>query len=208
VSHHNATIGAKSDIDIDVMLSYPPDGDGQPTQIGSHARLRARSIIYRDVVVGRHFCTGHGVLVREHTTIGDYVLLGTNTVLDGHITIGDFVKIETGCYIPATTSIGNRVFFGPHVTLTNDRLPLRQRDQYVAEGPIIEDNVTLGAGVVVCPGVRVGAGSFVAAGAVVTADVPPGSLVKGVPGRCSPLPDNLDEPNMALGWQKYMETMK
>ena len=67
----------------------------------------------------------------------------------------------------------------------------------------MEDGVTLGGGVVVVPGVTIGKGSFVAAGAVVTKDVPPMSFVKGVPGVISQLPEKLREMNIALNWRKY-----
>jgi acetyltransferase-like isoleucine patch superfamily enzyme len=81
---------------------------------------------------------------------------------------------------------------------------LKLRDEYAPEGAVIEDGVTLGAGVIVLPGVRIGKDSFVAAGAVVTKDVPPQSLVIGVPGRAAPLPEKLRERNMALSWSKYI----
>lgn len=179
------------------------DGSGAAT-LGPNAKLRAGTIIYGDVVIGEDFQTGHHVMVREKTTIGDHVVIGTNTVIDGNASIGNFVKIESNCYIPTHVAIGNRVFFGPGVTLTNDRYPLKMRDKYRPEGPTIEDGVTLGAGVVVCPGVTIGQDSFVAAGAVVTNDVPAASLVKGVPGTISELPAELRERNMALSWVKFL----
>jgi len=186
-----------------VGLKYTPDC--RAVRLGRSARIRVGTIIYADVEIGDYFQTGHHVMIREKTRIGDHVVVGTNTVIDGNVTIGDFVKIESNCYIPTHVIIGNRVFFGPNVTLTNDRYPLKMRDQYRPAGPIIEDGVTLGAGVVICPGLRLGADSFVAAGAVVTKDIPPGSLVMGVPGRITPLPDKLRERNMALSWRKYLQ---
>lgn len=179
------------------------DGCG-PVRLGHSARIRAGSIIYADVSAGDDFQTGHHIMIREQTVIGHHVVIGTNTVIDGNVTIGDFVKIESNCYIPTHVKIGTRVFFGPNVTLTNDRYPLKLRNQYVPEGPIIDDGVTLGAGVVVCPGVRIGHDSFVAAGAVVTKDVPPLSMVMGVPGRVTPLPEKLQGRNQALSWRKYL----
>jgi len=176
----------------------------QPVRLGQMAYIRTGTIIYADVQIGDFFQTGHHVLIREKTIIGNHVVVGTHTVIDGQVTIGDFVKIESNCYIPTHVAIGSRVFLGPNVTLTNDRYPLKMRDQYRPEGPIIEDGVTLGAGVVVCPGVRIGRDSFVAAGAVVTKDVPADSLVMGVPGRFSPLPDKLRERNLALSWRKIL----
>jgi acetyltransferase-like isoleucine patch superfamily enzyme len=184
-------------------VRYRPDCG--PLVLEGGARIRSGTIIYGDVRVGEDFATGHNVLIREETVLGAHVMVGTASVLDGRTRIGDFVKIETGCYIPTDTTIGSRVFLGPHATLTNDRYPLRRRATYRPEGPVLEDDVTLGAGVVICPGVRIGAGSFVAAGAVVTKDVPPGMLVRGVPARWVPLPASLREPNRARSWDRWLK---
>jgi len=191
-------------IQAGVILGLRYDPEAQPVRLGRGARIRSGTIIYADVSAGLDFQTGHHVLVRERTTIGDHVVIGTNSVVDGTVSIGDFVKIESNCYIPTHTAIGSRVFFGPGVILTNDRYPLKLRDEYVPQGPVIEDGVTLGGGVVVLPGVRIGHDSFVAAGTVVTRDVPPFSLVKGVPGRAAPVPERLRERNLALSWRKYI----
>ena len=176
----------------------------EPVHLGNGAVIRSGTIIYADVKAGENFQTGHHVMIREKTVIGDHVVVGTNTVIDGQVKIGNFVKIESNCYIPTHVRIGNRVFLGPSVTLTNDRYPLKCRNKYIPEGPIIEDGVTIGAGVVVCPGVRIGHDAFIAAGAVVTKDVPPESFVIGVPGEARPLPDKLRERNMALSWRAYI----
>lgn len=176
-----------------------------PVVLGNDCTIRMGSIIYSDVVTGDDFQTGHHVMIREQTHIGNHIVIGTNTVIDGTVTIGDFVKIETNCYIPTHVTIGSRVFIGPGVVLTNDRYPQKLRDQYKPEGPILEDGVTLGGGTVVVPGVRIGKGSFVAAGAVVTKDIPPMSFVKGVPGQISPLPEKLREFNMAKNWRIYLD---
>lgn len=178
--------------------------DCKAAKLGDNACIRAGAIIYGDVIAGDNFQTGHGVLVRENTRIGNHVLVGTNTVIDGDVIISDFVKIESNCYLPSATRIGHHVFFGPGVVLTNDRYPLKMRDAYKPEGPVIEDGVTLGGGVVVCPGVRIGEGSFIAAGAVVTGDVAPMSLVTGLPGRAVPLPEKLRELNMAQSWHDHI----
>ncbi len=201
---HFVIAGQDCQIQPGCIIGLRYKADCMPVRLGLAARIRAGTIIYADVEVGDDFQTGHHVMIRERTVIGHHVVIGTNTVIDGNVVIGDFVKIESNCYIPTHVHIGNRVFLGPNVVLTNDRYPLKMRDQYVPEGPILEDGVTLGGGVVVCPGVRIGHDSFVAAGAVVTKDVPPLSLVVGVPGRIQPLPEKLRERNLALSWRKYL----
>jgi acetyltransferase-like isoleucine patch superfamily enzyme len=196
--------GANCQIQTGCIVGLKYKVDCGPVILGSGCRIRMGTIIYGDVRVGDDFQTGHHVTIREHTNIGHHVVVGTNTVIDGNVTIGDFVKIQSNCYIPTHVTIGRRVFLGPNVILTNDRYPLKMRKAYKPEGPILEDGVTLGGGVVVCPGVRIGHDSFVAAGAVVTRDVPPHSLVMGIPGRISPLPEKLRERNLALSWRKYL----
>jgi len=92
-------------------------------------------------------------------------------------------------YVPTNTTIGDRVFLGPHAVLTNDPYPLRREANLV--GPTIEDDASIGANATVLPGVTVGAGAFVAAGAVVTEDVPPETLAVGVPATGKPLSPKL-----------------
>ncbi len=201
---HYMEAGADCEVQPGAQIGLKYKSDCGPVRLGAHARIRSGTIIYADVAAGEHFQTGHHAMIRAQTTIGDHVVVGTNTVIEGLVTIGSFVKIEANCFIPTHCTIGNRVFMGPGITVTNDRYPLKLRDEYVPEGCVLEDNVTIGGGVVLCPGVRIGAGSFVAAGAVVTRDVPPNSLVVGVPGVIKPLPERLREPNMALSWRKYL----
>ena len=196
--------GEDCQIDPGCIIGFKYKPECKPAHIGIPARIRAGSIIYADVVAGNDFNTGHHVMIRENTVMGDHIVIGTNTVIDGNVSIGDLVKIESNCYIPTHVRIGSRVFIGPGVVLTNDRYPQKMRDQYKPEGPIIEDGVTLCAGVIVVPGVTIGQGSFVAAGSVVTKNIPPMSFVKGVPGRVSTLPEKLRELNIAKNWRKYL----
>jgi acetyltransferase-like isoleucine patch superfamily enzyme len=138
--------------------------------------------------------TGHNALIREQTSIGDDVLIGTNTVIDGYSTIGSNVSLQTGVYVPSETEIGSNVFLGPQATLTNDPHPLRQ--EVDLEGPVLADDVSIGANATILPGVRLGERSFVAAGAVVTDDVPADTLAVGNPAEHRPLPEALQRGNV------------
>ena len=205
MTDHRFEGGADINIDPGCFVGYRYRDDAGPARFGLKCRIRAGTVIYGDVATGDFFQTGHHAMVREHTEIGDHVVMGTNSVCDGKTTIASFVKIESNCYIPTHCSIGDRVFLGPGVVLTNDRYPLKLRKEYRPEGVILKNGVTLGAGVVVCPGVTIGEDSFVAAGALVTADVPPRSLVMGVPGKVQELPEKLQERNMALSWREHID---
>ena len=163
--------------------------------------IRSGTIIYPNVKVGEDFVTGHYAVIRSGAVIGSKVLIGTNVVIDGDVTIGDYVKIETGCYLPPGVRIGNRIFLGPNVTFTNDPMPLKRRDEYKPSETIVENNVSIGAGAVILPGVVIGENSFVAAGAVVTKSVPRSSLVLGH-GEIRELPEGLVGLNDAKSWRK------
>lgn len=194
-----AEIGDDSIVDPDAVVGLVYADDCGPARIGAGAVIRAFSIIYADVVAGSGLRTGHHVLVREHTQMGDDVLVGTGTVIEGRTVIGNNVKIESGVFIPTDTVIGDRVFIGPRAVLTNDRYPLRRRDEFEPCGPVLEDDVTVGGNATILPGVHIGSGSMVAAGSVVTNDVGPWCLAIGVPAAVWPLAAELREPNRARG---------
>ncbi|HET7324684.1 MAG TPA: acyltransferase [Halococcus sp.] len=188
-----AQTGTHSRIDDGATVGYVHTEDAQPAQIGDNATIRAGTIVYADTEIGDEFTTGHNALVRENTTIGDDVLVGTDTTIDGSTTIGSHVSLQTGVYVPTHTEIANQVFVGPRAVLTNDPFPVRRETDLV--GPVLEDHVSVGANATLLPGVRIGEKAFVAAGAVVTEDVPEQTLAIGVPARHEPLPEELTTDN-------------
>jgi acetyltransferase-like isoleucine patch superfamily enzyme len=89
-----------------------------------------------------------------------------------------------GSHLTGDMTIGKRCFLAPGVMTANDNAIGRAGyDAARVRGPTIEDDVAIGVGAILLPGIRIGAGATIAAGAVVTRDVPAGALVKGVPGR-------------------------
>jgi acetyltransferase-like isoleucine patch superfamily enzyme len=105
--------------------------------------------------------------------------------VEGGARLGDRVTVKNAVLVFDGVDVGDDVFLGPGVVFTND---LRPR-AHVKKGPdallptVVEDGVTLGAGVVVVCGTRIGRHAFVAAGAVVTRDVPAHAFVAGNPAR-------------------------
>ncbi|RQG96171.1 acyltransferase [Natrarchaeobius oligotrophus] len=179
--------------DPGATVGYEYAEDSSPPVIGADATIRSGTIVYDDVIVGDRFATGHHALIRELTEIGDDVLVGTKTVIDGRTEIGSSVSLQTGVYVPSQTTIGDHVFVGPHAVLTNDPYPIRQDVKLT--GPTLEDHVSIGANATLLPDVTIGRGSFVAAGAVVTEDVPEETLAVGAPARYERLPDSLQGEN-------------
>lgn len=196
-SHHPVGRGRKRVVIQDrVELGLGETGGKDTVIFQGRALIRSGTVLYSHAKFGDCFQTGHNVVIRSHTSIGAHVTIGTNSVIEGHVTIGDYTKIQSNCFVPAHAVIGCRVFLGPGATITNDLYPLR--GAYDPRRVVLEDDVTLGGGVVVCPGVRIGRGTFVGAAAVVTKDVPEMSMVTGNPGIPRALPAELAVPNAAL----------
>ena len=186
-------VGAHAQIDADVILGYRYPGDSHPTRIGDHAIIRSGSILYANTTIGHRFQCGHQVLIRGEVIIGDRCVVHHKCTLEGRLQIGRGVKIMAHVYVPSRTRIGDYVFIGPGTTFLNAKYPMREG---TVQGPTLEDHVVVGGGVTLCPGVRIGRGSFIAAGAVVNKDVPPGMIAMGVPAICKPLPDSLPPENL------------
>lgn len=184
-----AEVGANASVAADARVGLRYATDAGPAVVGDDATIRSGSVIYADTDIGAGLTTGHRVLIREHTTLGEDVLVGTDTVVEDHCRIGSHVRLQTGVYLPTHTTVGDRVFVGPRVTMTNDPYPVRQSVDLV--GPTLADDATVGANATLLPGVTVGERAFVAAGAVVTSDVPPDTLAVGAPARHQPLPADL-----------------
>lgn len=161
--------------------------------IGDRSIIRSHAVIYCDVVAGDRFKTGHNVVIREMTTIGENVLIGTNAVVDGNVSIGNNVSIQSNVYIPTNTVIEDNVFLGPCSVLANDKYPIRIK--YELKGPVLRKGASVGANSTILPGVEIGEGAMVAAGALVTKNVPAWSMAIGFPARVVPMPDWLKNPN-------------
>ena len=121
--------------------------------------------------------------MRERARIGAGSLVGRGSCVDNDVVIGARVSIQTGVYITAFSVVEDDVFVGPGASTTNDDTMGRHGPDYALRGAVLRRACRIGGGVVLCPGVEIGEEAFVAAGAVVTKDVPPRAVVMGVPGR-------------------------
>ncbi|MEM0439075.1 MAG: N-acetyltransferase [Desulfurococcaceae archaeon] len=152
---------------------------GNGAVIGSWCVIRSHVVIYERVYIGDRVRTGHHVLIREDSRVGDNTLIGSGTIVDGHVVIGSGVSIQSGVYIPSMVVIKDNVFIGPRVVFTNDKYPPSRR---LVE-TIVEEGAVIGANSTIIAGVRIGKRAVVAAGSIVTRDVPDDMVVMGIPAR-------------------------
>jgi UDP-2-acetamido-3-amino-2,3-dideoxy-glucuronate N-acetyltransferase len=143
---------------------------------------------FGDGVVVQSFTNLYGCRIGDETRIGPFVEIQRGAV------VGARCKISSHAFVCDGVELEDEVFVGHGVVFVNDRRPrattddgeLQGSDDWQLERTVVERRASLGSGAVVLCGVRIGAGAFVGAGAVVTHDVAAGATVAGVPARVPP----------------------
>ena len=137
---------------------------------------------------GAHIGAGtkiwHFFHVMNGARIGERCVFGQNVNVDGGVVIGDNVKVQNNVSIYSGTVVEDDVFLGPACVLTNVTNPRSQINRHsLYEPTLIRRGATIGANATIVCGVTLGRYCFVAAGSVVTNDVPDYALVMGNPAR-------------------------
>ncbi len=133
----------------------------------------------------------HLAQVREDARLGVNCIVGRGAYVGTGVEIGDNTKIQNYALVYEPAKLGNGVFIGPAVVLTNDTYPrsvspdgsLKSAHDWTPVGVTIEDGASIGARAVCVAPLTIGRWATVAAGAVVTKDVPAFALMAGVPAR-------------------------
>lgn len=178
----NVLLGENYLIGEFVIIGLPKkETDSIKTSIGNNVIIRSHTVIYLGNVIGNNFQTGHGVLIRECSTIGDNVSIGSGSVVEHHVKIGNNVRLHSNVFVPEFSILEDECWLGPHVVLTNAMYPRSKKAKENLTGPIIKRAAKISANATILPGVVIGENALVGAGAVVTKDVPPYSIVVGNP---------------------------
>lgn len=122
--------------------------------------------------------------VMKGARLGERCVVGQNVNIDGGTTIGNNVKIQNNVSVYTGLTVEDDVFLGPSCVLTNVSNPRSQINRHALyERTLIRRGASIGANATVVPGVTVGRYAFIAAGSVVTKDVPDYALMMGNPAR-------------------------
>jgi acetyltransferase-like isoleucine patch superfamily enzyme len=123
------------------------------------------------------------VQVREGATIGRDCILSKDVYVDHGVAIGDGCKIQNSVSVYNGVTIGDEVFVGPNACFTNDKVPRANNPNWQVVPTRVGRGASIGANATIVCGIEIGEYAMIAAGSVVTRDVPAFALVMGNPAR-------------------------
>ena len=147
------------------MSFIHPLADVQSKNIGKDSKVWQFCIILAGAIIGRN-CN-----------------INAHVLIENDVIIGDNVTVKSGVQLWDGTRIEDNVFIGPNATLTNDLMPRSKKYPERFFGITIKKNASIGANATLLPGVIIGEGAMIGAGAVVTKNVPDSAVVIGNPAK-------------------------
>ncbi len=148
------------------------------------ANIHSSAIIDEGALIGKSTSIWHWTHVCSGAKIGDNCSIGQNVFVANKVEIGNNVKIQNNISIYDNVTLEDDVFCGPSMVFTNvynPRSKISRRHEY--KNTYIERGATLGANSTIVCGNRIGKYAFIGAGAVITKNVKPFSLMVGVPAK-------------------------
>jgi acetyltransferase-like isoleucine patch superfamily enzyme len=122
-------------------------------------------------------------VVLPRAVIGKNCNINCHTFIENDVKIGDRVTVKSGVFIWDGIEIGDDVFLGPNVTFINDKYPRSKQYPQKFQDTRIDNFVSIGANSTIMGGIHIGEYALIAAGSLVTKDVPAFSLMMGSPAR-------------------------
>jgi acetyltransferase-like isoleucine patch superfamily enzyme len=188
VVNANVSIGDGTFVDAHAVLGAPtadsytdPDSyEPATTSIGSGSIVRSHCVVYAGVSTGKDFQCGHHVTIREGTRIGDGVRVGTFCDVQPEVTIGSYARLHSSVFVARGSVIEELAWLFPYALLLDDPHPPSDE---CTQGPTIRRAAVVGARSTISSAVEIGEGALVGAASLVRHDVPPDTVVVGVPAR-------------------------
>jgi acetyltransferase-like isoleucine patch superfamily enzyme len=155
------------------------------------ARVEPSADVAESAQLGEGTTVWHLAQVREQAVLGENCIVGRGAYVGTGVRMGDNCKLQNYALVYEPAVLENGVFVGPAAVFTNDHFPrsitpdgvLKRGDDWEAVGVTVRTGASIGARAVCVAPVTIGAWALVAAGSVVTKDVPDFALVAGVPAR-------------------------
>ncbi len=155
------------------------------------ARIATSADVDRTASIGEGSAVWHLAQIRDGAVLGQDCIVGRGAYIGSGVRVGDHCKIQNYALVYEPAVLEDGVFIGPAVVLTNDTYPravnpdgsLKSTHDWQAVGVTVRHGASVGARAVCVAPVTVGRWATVAAGAVVTRDVPDHALMVGVPAR-------------------------
>jgi len=152
--------------------------------IGKGSVISPHVVIYTNVFIGKETLIGDNASIREGCVIGDNCIISRCVTVNYNTIIGNKTKIMDNTHITGNMKIGDNVFISVLVSTTNDNnMGSRGYKEELVKGPIIENNVLIGASASILPNTLIGENCIIASGTIVTKNIEKNSLVMGMPGR-------------------------
>lgn len=193
IIYQNVNIGKNVSLMDGAVIGYIPKGTGatkrkinetgSSTNIGNNSAVLCGAVIYNGVHIEKNTMICDFSSIREGCRIGNKCVIARGVTINYDTIIGNNVKIMDNTHITGNMIIEDDVFISTHVSTTNDKNLGRNIGKNKWNGPIIRKGAGIGAGANILPGIEIGEYSIVGAGAVVTKDVPPHTMVMGIPAR-------------------------
>jgi len=191
VVHDDVIIGSGCVVEDHVVLGKRPRlagasaarGEVGALELAPRVMVCAGAVVFAGSYIGEGAIVGDQSFVRERASVGPASVIGRGSVVDNDVAVGARVRVQTGVYLTAFSTVEDDVFLGPGAITTNDDAMGRHEPGRPLRGATLRRACRIGAASVLTPGVEVGEEAFVAAGALVTHDVPPRAVAMGVPAR-------------------------
>ena len=167
-------------------MNRPIHSRDSTVRIGADCVIGANSVLYCNLEIGNHVLIGDLASIREGCRLADNSVLGRGVMMMYDTYMGERSRVIDGAIITGNMHIESDVFIGPGVTTVNDDDVYLKRYgllPFTANGPKVRRFALIGSGATIGAGVEIGRGAVVAPGAMATKDVPPWTIVAGVPAR-------------------------